>query len=142
MVKVLLQEATGDYFDSIEELETGRYFVGYAFKQESDGYHIDGIMYDYTKPEVVPTNPDTIPGGGGTTTGGGAGGGGRAAGAAGDVLGARREDLAIVSEQGDVLGATRAPKTSDSAKAILWMLVMGSSAIGAAAVLASKKKEA
>ncbi len=133
---------TGDYFDSIEELETGRYFVGYAFKQESDGYHIDGIMYDYTKPEVVPTNPDTIPGGGGTTTGGGAGGGGRAAGAAGDVLGARREDLAIVSEQGDVLGATRAPKTSDSAKAILWMLVMGSSAIGAAAVLASKKKEA
>ena len=133
---------TGDYFDSIEELETGRYFVGYAFKQEGDGYHIDGIMYDYTKPEVVPTNPDTIPGGGGTTTGGGAGGGGRAAGTAGDVLGARREDLAIVSEQGDVLGATRAPKTSDSAKAILWMLVMGSSAIGAAAVLASKKKEA
>lgn len=133
---------TGDYFDSIEELETGRYFVGYAFKQEGDGYHIDGIMYDYTKPEVVPTNPDTIPGGGGTTTGGGAGGGGRAAGTAGDVLGAKREDLAIVSEEGDVLGATRAPKTSDSAKAILWMLVMGSSAIGAAAVMASKKKEA
>ena len=74
-----------------------------------------------------------------TTTTGGTGRGRRAA--QGDVLGAKREDLAIVSEEGDVLGATRAPKTSDSAKAILWMLVMGSSAIGAAAVMASKKKE-
>ena len=73
----------------------------------------------------------------------GGGGGGRRAAAAtqtGDVLGAKREDEALV-EEGEVLGATRAPKTSDSAKAILWMLVMGGSALGAAAILAQRKKE-
>ncbi|MGN0411959.1 MAG: InlB B-repeat-containing protein [Lachnospiraceae bacterium] len=73
----------------------------------------------------------------------GGGGGGRRAAAAtqtGDVLGARREDEALL-EEGEVLGATRAPKTSDSAKAILWMLVMGGSALGAAAILAQRKKE-
>ncbi|MGN0411958.1 MAG: hypothetical protein ACI4FV_02890 [Lachnospiraceae bacterium] len=74
-----------------------------------------------------------------TTTTGGTGRGRRAA--QGDVLGAKREDLAVVSEEGDVLGATRAPKTSDASKAILWMLVMGCSAIGAAAVMAQRKKE-
>lgn len=133
---------TGDHIDSMDALETGRYFVGYAFKQESDGYHIDGVMYDYTKPEIVPTTPDTTPEGGGNPTGGNPGGTGRTAGTAGDVLGAKREDIAMVADQGDVLGATRAPKTSDSAKAILWMLVMGSSAIGAVVAMASKRKEA
>ncbi|MGN0413300.1 MAG: hypothetical protein ACI4FV_09710 [Lachnospiraceae bacterium] len=138
---------TGDSFSLKSELETGRYFIGYTFKQEGDGYHIDGVMWDYTKPEIVPTTPDTTPEGGGNPGGGNPGGGnpggaGRTAGTAGDVLGAKREDIAMVAEEGDVLGATRAPKTSDSAKAILWMLVMGSSAIGAAAALASKRKDA
>ncbi|MGN0412676.1 MAG: hypothetical protein ACI4FV_06520 [Lachnospiraceae bacterium] len=129
---------TGDYYMSEEGMPSGTYFVAYSFKNHPDGNHLDGVIFEYTAPE----NTDNTPAGGGTTTGGGAGGGGRAAGTAGDVLGAKREDLAIVSEEGDVLGATRAPKTSDASKAILWMLVMGSSAIGAAAVLASKKKEA
>ena len=158
---------TGDSYSSKSELETGRYFIGYTFKQEGDGYHIDGVMWDYTKeitfedeenPAIkVPDgeNPDgeTSDGGNpvienpgsGNPGGGNPGGGnpgGRAASPAGDVLGAKREDIAMVAEQGDVLGATRAPKTSDSAKAILWMLVMGSSAIGAAAALASKRKDA
>ena len=158
---------TGDSYSSKSELETGRYFIGYTFKQEGDGYHIDGVMWDYTKDVTLEEeenpaiknpdgeNPDgETPDGGnpvienpgsGNPGGGNPGGGnpgGRAASPAGDVLGAKREDIAMVAEEGDVLGATRAPKTSDSAKAILWMLVMGSSAIGAAAAMASKRKEA
>lgn len=153
---------TGDSYSSKSELETGRYFIGYTFKQEGDGYHIDGVMWDYTKDVTLEEeenpaiknpdgeNPDgETPDGGnpvienpGSGNPGGGNPGGRAASPAGDVLGAKREDIAMVAEEGDVLGATRAPKTSDSAKAILWMLVMGSSAIGAAAALASKRKDA
>lgn len=130
--------------------------LGYTFKHEKDGYHIDGVLYkivitlpkeDNEEPEitVIPTDEENSNGGnpgGGNPGGGNPGGAGRTAGTAGDVLGAKREDIAMVAEEGDVLGATRAPKTSDSAKAILWMLVMGSSAIGAAAALASKRKDA
>ena len=57
-----------------------------------------------------------------------------------DILGAKRED-GLLPEEGEVLGAARAPRTSDSSKAILWMLVMGSSSLGAAATLAYRKKE-
>ena len=32
-----------------EEMPYGTYFVGYTFKHEKDGYHIDGIMYNYTE---------------------------------------------------------------------------------------------
>ena len=102
------------------------------------GYHYDGVIVDFVQ-ELVLLLPE-VPAGEGNPGGGNPGG--RAASPAGDVLGAKREDIAMVAEEGDVLGATRAPKTSDSAKAILWMLVMGSSAIGAAAAMASKRKEA
>ena len=46
-----------------------------------------------------------------------------------EVLGAKRDIL--TPDQGQVLGVHRAPKTSDASKALLWMLVMGGSGIGA-----------
>ena len=68
-------------------------------------------------------------------TGGGGGGGG-------DVLGARRGVEAITPEEGQVLGAARkSPKTSDANNAILWAMVMGSSALGMAAMMAQKRKK-
>ena len=79
--------------------------------------------------------------GGGSTGGGSSSGGDRSASDVGRVLGARREDIATASEDGQVLGAVRAPKTSDASRTILWMLVMGTTALGAAAVLAQKKEE-
>jgi len=57
------------------------------------------------------------------------------------VLGARRDLQTPEDNKGEVLGATRAPKTSDSSKALLWMLVMGASGLGAAAVMAQRRKE-
>lgn len=79
---------SGDYFTSPDELTTGStYFIGYTFKYENDGYHIDGLMYKYedskeeptTSPSAAPstapsTTPSGIPseapvGGGGGTTG-------------------------------------------------------------------------
>ena len=80
-------------------------------------------------------------GGGSSSDGGSTSGGGRSDSDVGRVLGARREDIATASEDGQVLGAVRAPKTSDASRAILWMLVMGTTALGAAAVLAQKKEE-
>jgi len=137
-------QLTGEYTISEAELETGRYFVGYVFKSQGDGYHLDGIMVDYEKPEnepeVVPPTDDEEPT---PITGGGEDRrSSRSSRSASDaaVLGAKREQEGLVPE-GQVLGAVRAPKTSDSSKAILWMLVMGGSALGAAAVLAQKKKE-
>ena len=79
---------SGDYFTSPDELTTGStYFIGYTFKYENDGYHIDGLMYKYedskeeptTSPSAAPstapsTTPSDIPseapvGGDGGTTG-------------------------------------------------------------------------
>lgn len=59
------------------------------------------------------------------------------------VLGASRLPAATAADpgEGSVLGAARAPKTGDESKAVMWMLVMGGAAIGAAAMLAKKKEE-
>lgn len=43
---------TGKSFTSEADLTDGTYFVAYSFKKEGDGYHFDGIMYEYTKPVV------------------------------------------------------------------------------------------
>ena len=133
---------TGEWYTDTTTMPSGKYFVPYTMKTEGDlstvGYHYDGVIVDFVQ-ELVLLLPE-VPAGEGNPGGGNPGG--RAASPAGDVLGAKREDIAMVAEEGDVLGATRAPKTSDSAKAILWMLVMGSSAIGAVAAMASKRKEA
>ena len=50
---------TGKYFTDESELATGTYFVGYSFKHhKSDGYHLDGLMFDYVAPApVAPVNP-------------------------------------------------------------------------------------
>lgn len=60
---------TGVYYKSIEELTNGTYFVGYTFKKEGDGYHLDGVMYEYKVPGggmnddgILPTpNPSSTP---------------------------------------------------------------------------------
>lgn len=65
---------TGVYYQSLEELTDGTYFVGYTFKKENDGYHLDGVMYEYQMPEkeitddgVTPT-PEVTPTPGATPT--------------------------------------------------------------------------
>lgn len=55
-----------------------------------------------------------------------------------EVLGAKRDIL--TPDQGQVLGVHRAPKTSDASKALLWMLVMGGSGIGAAIMMAQQRR--
>lgn len=55
---------TGEYHESIDELEDGKtYFLGYTFKVESDGYHIDGYLFKHNGEAkrvifTVPTTPD------------------------------------------------------------------------------------
>lgn len=80
------EKLTGDYFENVAELEDGKtYFIGYTFKHEGDGYHIDGYMFKYegqkfvpvikqdpTPTPTTPTTPGTSPAptttpGGGTT---------------------------------------------------------------------------
>ena len=55
---------TGFYHESIDELEDGKtYFLGYTFKVEGDGYHIDGYLFKHNGEAkrmifTVPTTPD------------------------------------------------------------------------------------
>lgn len=66
---------TDFYHESIDELEDGKtYFLGYTFKVEGDGYHIDGYLFKHNGEAkrmifTVPTTPDvpTPAPGGGTT---------------------------------------------------------------------------
>ena len=141
---------TGEYYESEDGMPSGTYFVGYTFKfhynDKVNKYHLDGLMYEYEAPEIEEeVEPEVVPEVVPPTSDGGEGGGsGRSSRSSydeGAVLGAKREQEGLVPEEGQVLGAVRAPKTSDASKAILWMLVMGGSALGAAAVLAQKKKE-
>ena len=154
---------TGEYFDAIDDLNTGRYFVGYSFKQETDGYHLDGVMWDYTK-ETTPTEtPTSTPQGGGSDGSGTSGAdevptvtitdGGVALAAAPNadqaVLGARRvpnADQAVLGAKRGidqaVLGKRRRPETGDSVAVILWMMAFAVSATAAvAAAMQLKKKE-
>ena len=158
---------TGEYFDSIDDLSTGRYFVGYSFKREKDGYHLDGVMWDYvlSNPDVNPT-PTTGPQGGGSGDGGTSGGGevptvtiedGAVALAAAPnadqaVLGARRlpanpnADQAVLGARRGVdqavLGKRRRPQTGDNAMLAAWVMAFGASAVTAAfAVLQMKRKK-
>ena len=88
---------TGEYFTDITYQPSGKYFVGYVFKRESDiatrGYHIDGFMVEHEQrtrdyeriPDVpgdcnpdseTPSTPNTNPGGGNGGNGGNGGSGG------------------------------------------------------------------
>lgn len=55
---------TGVYHESIDELEDGKtYFLGYTFKVEGDGYHIDGYLFKHNGEAkrvifTVPATPD------------------------------------------------------------------------------------
>ena len=118
---------------AIKELAIPGYTTTYSEAVIGDGVIILDLTNNHT-----PTPPSGGGGGGGSSSGGGSG---RSGSDVGRVLGARREDIATAGEEGQVLGAVRAPKTSDSSRAILWMLVMGTSALGAAAILAQKKNE-
>lgn len=150
---------TGSYFTEDSILEEGRYFIGYAFKQEDDGYHIDGIMYDYVpetpeEPEtpdgpVTPPTTDTTGGTPATTTIDDAPVALAAAPADAAVLGATREaDEAVLGATRDsdnaVLGKRRRPGTGDSAALTVWtaLLVIAAGGTAAfAAILAKKKRE-
>lgn len=157
---------SGNYFASLDELTTGStYFIGYTFKYENDGYHIDGLMYKYedskeeptTSPSEAPstapsTTPSTAPtGGDGGTTGTTVTIEDQSVPLAAvpadapAVLGARRaaqdEEPAVlgVKRGADqaVLGKRRSPKTGDSTEVFAWA---GSMAIaGAAAVVSCTK---
>ncbi len=157
---------SGNYFTSLDELTTGStYFIGYTFKYENDGYHIDGLMYKYedskeeptTSPSEAPstapsTTPSTAPtGGDGGTTGTTVTIEDQSVPLAAvpadapAVLGARRaaqdEEPAVLGvKRGTdqaVLGKRRSPKTGDSTEVFAWA---GSMAIaGAAAVVSCTK---
>lgn len=52
---------TGDYLTE-DELKDGEvYFVGYTFKQHTDGYHIDGVLFKYSAPEEPTPGPSETP---------------------------------------------------------------------------------
>ena len=64
----------------------------------------------------------------------------------GTVLGVKRGIEATLptdgtAATGEVLGASRSPKTGDESKALLWMFLMAGSGAGAAAILLKKKSE-
>lgn len=160
---------TGTYYDSADGLAAGRYFIGYSFKHESDGYHIDGVMWDYAPekeeiPDGEPDGPSEKPGPEGNPGGDPApetqpdgtvtiedGPVALAAGPQADqaVLGARRvadEDAAVLGAKRGVdqavLGKRRSPGTGDSAAQVIWMMLLGISALTTAAAAMQLKKKA
>ena len=160
---------TGNQIPEDALVDGQTYFVGYTFKHEGDGYHIDGVLFKYTAPAPTPTptpvtpTPEPTTPGGGTTPGGTtviipdtpvalAAAPAAAPGAA--VLGARRTDgdaaeAAVLgarrgTEQA-VLGKRRKPKTGDSAALNAWMAAMtmaaGAAGISGTKLAKGKKKE-
>lgn len=157
---------SGNYFTSLDELTTGStYFIGYTFKYEKDGYHIDGLMYKYEDSKEEPTtSPSEAPSTAPSTTSSTAptGGDGGTTGTtvtiedqsvplaavpadAPAVLGARRaaqdEEPAVLGvKRGTdqaVLGKRRSPKTGDSTEVFAWAGAMAIA--GAAAVVSCTK---
>ncbi|MDD3367400.1 MAG: hypothetical protein PHP50_00750 [Lachnospiraceae bacterium] len=142
---------TGDKYLSTEGMPNGTYFIAYTLKRESDigtvGYHLDGFVFNYTRP-TVPTQP-TEPGEGGGNDnynpdldGPAMTGGFTTA----EVLGATR--TATTPAEGMVLGANRegavlgAVKTGDDTNALPFVLAMaGAAAVGAGCVVTSRKKK-
>lgn len=67
---------TGNQIAADDLVDGQTYFVGYTFKHELDGYHIDGVLFKYTAPVRPTPGPSETPGtspaptttpGGGTT---------------------------------------------------------------------------
>ena len=109
---------TGKYFtDIIYQPDGSRFFVGYAFKLESDmdrkGYHIDGFMIDQAAIEILDA-PVAL-----------------AASVPGEV---------VIGDE-DVPLADPIPQTGDSAVPVLPIMFSGIAALGAAFGLGKKKEE-
>jgi len=131
-----------------EGIEVGTYPMGLtkeAFTATSENFTTIEIEVEDGWLEILalpPTDEPTPPGGGGPTPGGGGGTPTPTPDDIGDVLGAKRGYEAVIDDAGQVLGANRkSPKTSDNNNAILWMMVMGSSALGMAAMMAQKRRK-
>lgn len=52
---------TGDYLTEDKLVDGEVYFVGYTFKQHTDGYHIDGVLFKYSAPEEPTPGPSETP---------------------------------------------------------------------------------
>ena len=125
------------YLSTDANIPDGTYFVGYTFKAEGDGYHIDGTLYDYKNP-VTPTptpEPTTI-----VTTISNAP---TALAAAPAVLGARRtpEATPVADTDKAVLGAKRGVATGDDSNAAGWIALMICTMGAGAAVVLGRRKE-
>lgn len=116
----------GNYFFRETAAPTGyklnQNLIHFTITQEQDRYGMT-LYVGKVVNEKNPTTPDN-PGGDNPNTP--------------EVLGAKRDIL--TPDQGQVLGVRRAPKTSDASKALLWMLVMGGSGIGAAIMMAQQRR--
>ena len=146
---------TGESYTSLDAQPDGIYFVGYTFKHESDGYHIDGVMTTKTTP-AVPVNPSPSPSTPSetteTTTTETTTAATTSTAATGAVLGARRAPSAMTSATSAVLGARRSPSavlgartgaaTGDDSDVSLWLLVMAASALIAAAAFSKRRRMA
>ena len=144
----LLATLSEDVEAVAEGIEVGTYPMGLtkeAFTATSENFTTIEIEVEDGWLEILalpPTDEPTPPGGGGPTPGGGGGTPTPTPDDIGDVLGAKRGYEAVIDDAGQVLGANRrSPKTSDNNNAILWMMVMGSSALGMAAMMAQKKRK-
>ncbi len=135
---------TGKNYLSTDDMPTGAYFVGYTFKHQSDGYHIDGTQVTYTRPaEPTPgpasTNPSTVVTISASATPLAATpavlGVNRAA--APEVLGANR-----AADNGQaVLGARRDAKTGDTSNMSGWLALMAAATGAGAAYVLIRRKE-
>lgn len=159
---------TGDYYTSTTDMPTGKYFVGYTFKTENDGYHLDGIMVNFEREEGG--NEDGVNGGGttdggttgGSTTSGGTTGGGTttiattvtindagvplAAGLDGVVIDDGEVPLAagldeVVIDEDGVPLADSIPQTGDNAVPAAPVAATGITALLAAFFMGKRKKE-
>ena len=125
---------TGESY-TLENAPAGKtYFIGYTFKHESDGYHIDGTQYTTPEPEPTP-EPTTI-----VTTISNAP---TALAAAPAVLGARRtpEATPVADTDKAVLGAKRGAATGDDSNAAGWIALMICTMGAGAAVVLGRRKE-
>ena len=138
------------YLSTDANLKSGTYFVGYTFKAESDGYHIDGVQMTYTKPVIptpgptpTPEQPTTV-----TTISNAP----AALAATPAVLGVRRAPVATETAAPAVLGANRAynqavlgakrgAATGDDTNAAGWIALMICTMGAGAAVVLGRRKE-
>lgn len=123
------------YLSTDAYIPDGTYFVGYTFKAEGDGYHIDGTLYDYKNPVTPTPEPTTT-----VTTISNAP---TVLAATPAVLGARRtpEATPVADTDKAVLGAKRGAATGDDSNATGWIALMICTMGAGAAVVLGRRKE-